>query len=69
MVCKTFERGCEERGDEGADVVQAVLMCDLFGGFEGEDGVRKSGLTPCLQGLQTREGVPGGVDFDSGIVR
>lgn len=33
MICKTVRGGCKKRGDEGADVVQAVLMGDLLGGF------------------------------------
>lgn len=68
MVCEACVRGCEEGGDKGAGVVQAIKMSDLFGGLEGENGVREGGLAPVLQGLHTREGVPGGVYLDGGVV-
>lgn len=56
--------GCGEEGcEQGKGVGEAILVGDLFRGFEGEVGVGFGMGAPGLEGGEAREGMPGGIDL------
>lgn len=68
MVAKTIGSRLTEGDYIKCCVTETLVMGDELGGLESKVCVRSRGGTPFRQSLDARKGVPGRIDFHTGIV-